>query len=74
MVVEKGRINLEFGETTENGLLSAMFRIKNNNTLLIHEAKEEWMTLHKKLGHPCKDLTKRAADYLGIKLIGSWTE
>jgi hypothetical protein len=36
--------------------------------------KEEMMTFHKKLGHACKDLTKRTEDYLGIKLTGSWTE
>jgi hypothetical protein len=70
----KGRINLEFRETIENGLLSTIFRIKNENALLSQESKEEWMTLHNKLGHPCKYLTKRTEDYLGIMLIGSWTE
>jgi hypothetical protein len=74
MIMEKRRVNLKLCETTDNGLLSIEFRIKNDNALLIQEAKEELMTFHKKLGHLCKDLTKRTANYLGIKLIGSWTE
>jgi hypothetical protein len=74
MVVEKGRVNRKFFETTDNGMLTAKFRIKNNHGLLSQDMKEELMTFHKKLGHPCKDLTKRTADYLGIKMTGSWTE
>jgi hypothetical protein len=74
MVVEKGRVNLKLCKTTENGLLTAKFRIKNDHALLSQDIKEELMTFHKKLGHHCKDLTKRTADYLGIKLTGSWTE
>jgi hypothetical protein len=73
-VVEKGKVNLKFCETIESGLLTANFKIKMDHALSSQEMKEDMMTFHKKLGHPCKDLTKKTANYLGITLTGSWTE
>jgi hypothetical protein len=58
-VVEKGKINLKFCETTESGLLTANFKVKVDHALSSQEMKEDIMTFHKKLGHPCKDLTKK---------------
>jgi hypothetical protein len=66
MVIKKGKFTLK--------LLSAVFKLTNENALISQEAKEEWMKEQSKWGYPCKDLTKRTEDYLGIKLIGSWTE
>jgi hypothetical protein len=74
MMVEKGKVNLKFCETTESGLLTANFKIKVDHVLSSQEMKEDMMTFHKKLGHPCKSLTKKTANYLRIALTGSWTE
>jgi hypothetical protein len=74
MMVEKGKVNLKFCETNESGLLTANFKIKVDHALSSQEMKEDMMTFHKKLGHPCKDLIKKTANYLGITLTGSWTE
>jgi hypothetical protein len=74
MVMEKGKVNLKFCETTENGC-----KIQNQNgscTLSIKSRNERGDDdLPQEIGAPpCKDLTKKTANYLGIiTLTGSWT-
>jgi hypothetical protein len=80
MIVKKGNVNLVFKETTKGGLLSTILQPKLEIAkkleiaLVTTETKEDWMVFHQKLGHPCKELTKKTADHFGIKLTGTWTE
>jgi hypothetical protein len=74
MIIEKGKIKLKF--TEERGLFKIPLEVQVEKGLITGEPEKKVNinTFHKRLGHPCLEMTKITAKNMNIELNVKWEE